>query len=94
MSARTDAPGPLQRRGPRPLLLHLTLAMLRSTVSRATSLSWKHAWPSSNEAIAAAIRDALAQGATRTRTATRQTPGGTQRSRAQSWRRPCARTRP
>ena len=54
---RTDAPGPLQRRGPRPLLLHLTLAMLRSTVSRAASLNWKHAWPNSNEAIAAAIRD-------------------------------------
>jgi poly(3-hydroxyalkanoate) synthetase len=54
---------PLQRRGPRPLLLHLTLAMLRSSVSRAASLNWKHAWPSSNEAIAAAVRDALAQGA-------------------------------
>jgi pimeloyl-ACP methyl ester carboxylesterase len=63
VSTRTDAPGPLQRRGPRPLLLHLTLAMLRSTVSRAASLSWKHGWPNSNEAIAAAIRDALAQGA-------------------------------
>ena len=61
MSARTDAPGPLQRRGPRPLLLHLTLAMLRSTVSRAASPHWKHGWPNSNEAIAAAIRDALAQ---------------------------------
>jgi polyhydroxyalkanoate synthase subunit PhaC len=47
---------------PRPLLLHLTLAMLRSTVSRAASLNWKHAWPNSNEAIVAAIRDALAQG--------------------------------
>jgi poly(3-hydroxyalkanoate) synthetase len=62
MSLRTDAPGPLQRRGPRPLLLHLTLAMLRSTVSRAASERWKHGWPNSNEAIAAAIRDALAQG--------------------------------
>jgi poly[(R)-3-hydroxyalkanoate] polymerase subunit PhaC len=61
MSMRSDAPGPLQRRGPRPLLLHLTLAMLRSTVSRAASQHWKHGWPNSNEAIAAAIRDALAQ---------------------------------
>jgi polyhydroxyalkanoate synthase subunit PhaC len=62
VSRRTDAPGPLRRRGPRPLLLHLTLAMMRSTVSRAASLNWKHGWPNSNEAIAAAIRNALAQG--------------------------------
>jgi len=62
VTLRTDAPGPLQRRGPRPLLLHLTLAMLRSSVSRAASLHWKHGWPSSNEAMLAAIRDALAQG--------------------------------
>ncbi len=32
-----DAPGPLLRRGPRPLLLHLTLAMLRSSASLAGS---------------------------------------------------------
>lgn len=62
MSGRSEAPGPLQRRGPRPLLLHLTLAMLRSTVSRAALQNWKHGWPSSNEAIAAAVRDLLAQG--------------------------------
>jgi polyhydroxyalkanoate synthase subunit PhaC len=62
VNARTDAPGPLQRRGPRPLLLHLTLAMLRSSVSRSTSLNWRHGWPPSNETIAAAIRDALMQG--------------------------------
>ncbi len=62
MSGRTDAPGPLQRRGPRPLLLHLTLAMLRSTVSRTASLNWKHGWPNLNEPIATAIRDALALG--------------------------------
>ena len=54
---------PLQRRGPRPLLLHLTLAMLRSSASRAASLNWKHAWPSSNAAIAAAVREALVAGA-------------------------------
>jgi polyhydroxyalkanoate synthase subunit PhaC len=47
MTARTDAPGPLMRRGPRPLLLHLTLATLRSTVSRATSPLWNKGWPNS-----------------------------------------------
>src|SRR5580698_3638804 len=64
MSQRTDAPMPLRRRGPRPLLLHLTLAMLRSTVSRATSPSSNPASPSLNTAfaeaaaaIAAALRD-------------------------------------
>lgn len=62
MSERAEAPGPLQRRGPRPLLLHLTLAMLRSTVSRAASQNWKHGWPNSNEAITTAVRDALEQG--------------------------------
>ncbi len=71
MSPRPDAPAPLRRRGPRPLLLHLTLAMLRSTVSRAMSVSSNPASPSSNPAsptssmafaeaaaaIAAALRD-------------------------------------
>jgi polyhydroxyalkanoate synthase len=51
MTARTDAPGPLMRRGPRPLLLHLTLAMLRSTVSRATSPLWNADWPNSSVAV-------------------------------------------
>jgi poly[(R)-3-hydroxyalkanoate] polymerase subunit PhaC len=73
MSIRIDAPAPLQRRGPRPLLLHLTLAMMRSTVSRAASLNWRHAWPKSNEAIAAALRDALGQGADGAFEATSQT---------------------
>jgi polyhydroxyalkanoate synthase subunit PhaC len=73
VSARTDAPGPLLRRGPRPLLLHLTLAMLRSSVSRSTSLNWRHDWPRSNEAIAAAIRDALMQGIAAQRTAGHRT---------------------
>jgi poly(3-hydroxyalkanoate) synthetase len=36
------------RRGPRPLLLHLTLAMLRSSVSRATSPLWNANWPNSS----------------------------------------------
>jgi len=47
------------RRGPRPLLLHLTLAMLKSSVSLATSLSSNPAWPSSS---AEAVRAALASG--------------------------------
>ena len=54
MNTRTDTPAPLRRRGPRPLLLHLTLAMLRSTVSRATSLSSNPASPNSSAAFAAA----------------------------------------
>ena len=54
MNIRTDTPAPLRRRGPRPLLLHLTLAMLRSTVSRATSLSSSPASPNSSTAFAAA----------------------------------------
>lgn len=54
---------PLQRRGPRPLLLHLTLAMLRSSASRAASLNWKQNWPSSSATVAAALREALESGA-------------------------------
>jgi polyhydroxyalkanoate synthase len=64
MSQRMDAPAPLRRRGPRPLLLHLTLAMLRSTVSRGTSPTSNPGSPRSNTAfaeaaaaIAAALRD-------------------------------------
>ncbi len=65
MSGRTDAPAPLLRRGPRPLLLHLTLAMLKSTGSVTGSPHWNHAWPNSSaaEAIRAAIRTALATAA-------------------------------
>lgn len=37
MSERTDAPRPMQRRGPRPLLLHLALASLRSSGCAASS---------------------------------------------------------
>ncbi|MDE2007292.1 MAG: alpha/beta fold hydrolase, partial [Rhodospirillales bacterium] len=40
LNERSDLPGPLRRRGPRPLLLHLTLAMLRSSASIATSGIW------------------------------------------------------
>ena len=46
------APGPLLRRGPRPLLLHLTLAMLRSSVSVATSPSSSGGWPNWSAAAA------------------------------------------
>lgn len=46
MSApRPEAPAPLSRRGPRPLLLHLSLAWLRSSSSTAASLNWSNAWP-------------------------------------------------
>jgi pimeloyl-ACP methyl ester carboxylesterase len=41
-------PGPLSRRGPRPLLLHLTLAMLRSSASLAASLNWNAGSPTSS----------------------------------------------
>jgi poly(3-hydroxyalkanoate) synthetase len=50
------------RRGPRPLLLHLTLAMLRSTASRVTSPLWSSGWQTSSAAailrsIQQAVRD-------------------------------------
>src|ERR1700749_4532733 len=60
MTDRTDRPGPLMRRGPRPLLLHLTLAMLRSNVSRATSPFWSGDWQSSSAAaILQSIQNAV-----------------------------------
>lgn len=62
MTDQTDRPGPLMRRGPRPLLLHLTLAMLRSTVSRVTSPLWSADWPSSSAAILRSIQDAVRDG--------------------------------
>ncbi len=46
------APGPLLRRGPRPLLLHLTLAMLRSTASVAASPNSSGGWPNWSAAAA------------------------------------------
>ena len=49
-----SAPGPLNRRGPRPLLLHLTLAMLKSSASIAASPNSSGA--SSNWSEAAAER--------------------------------------
>lgn len=62
MTERRDAPGPNQRRGPRPLLLHLTLAMLRSTVSHGMSPHWRHALPDWSAAIAAGLQASLASG--------------------------------
>ncbi len=44
-TARPEAPAPLSRRGPRPLLLHLSLAWLKSSSSTAASLNWSSAWP-------------------------------------------------
>lgn len=57
--AHPGLPGPLMRRGPRPLLLHLTLALLRSTTSIGASPSWNSVWP----AMSAALREAAARGA-------------------------------
>jgi polyhydroxyalkanoate synthase len=51
------APGPLTRRGPRPLLLHLTLAMLKSSGSIAASTNWNAGLANSPQA--AALRAAL-----------------------------------
>ncbi len=56
-AAGMSTPGPLNRRGPRPLLLHLTLAMLRSSASIAASTTWNAS--SANSEAAAAIRAAL-----------------------------------
>jgi polyhydroxyalkanoate synthase subunit PhaC len=50
------------RRGPRPLLLHLTLAMLRSNVSRATSPLWSADWQTSSAAILQSIQSAVQDG--------------------------------
>jgi polyhydroxyalkanoate synthase subunit PhaC len=41
---RPEAPAPLSRRGPRPLLLHLSLAWLKSSSSTAGLLNWNNAW--------------------------------------------------
>ncbi|HUZ64017.1 MAG TPA: alpha/beta fold hydrolase [Acetobacteraceae bacterium] len=59
MTARAEAPAPLRRRGPRPLLFHLMLAMLRSVASNGASPSSNAASPASNEALAA-LRDRIA----------------------------------
>ncbi len=63
MTERTDAPGPLKRRGPRPLLLHLTLAMLRSSGCRSEWLNSSGELPSWNLAPGAECVAALLRGA-------------------------------
>ncbi len=45
MSLRPETPKPYSRRGPRPLLLHLSLAWMRSQASVAGSPSWNSVWP-------------------------------------------------
>ncbi len=46
MTERPEAPAPLRRRGPRPLLLHLTLGMPRSGASPGASPNSSSDWPS------------------------------------------------
>ncbi len=48
MNAPMPGPGPLHRLGPRPLMLHLTLAMLRSSASIAASPGSRSGWPRSS----------------------------------------------
>jgi polyhydroxyalkanoate synthase subunit PhaC len=48
MSDRSDAPGPLRRRGPRPLLLHLMLATMKSASSVPGWPNWNSASPLSS----------------------------------------------
>jgi poly(3-hydroxyalkanoate) synthetase len=55
----TPQPRPIHRRGPRPLLLHLTLAMLRSSVSVAASATSSSGLPSWNPDWAAEARALL-----------------------------------
>ena len=55
---RADAPGPMLRRGPRPLLLHLTLATLKLHALAGKSPNSKHDWQSWS-GIEAAIHGAL-----------------------------------
>jgi polyhydroxyalkanoate synthase subunit PhaC len=45
MTSRPEAPAPLSRRGPRPLLLHLGLAWAKSNSLAAGSLNWSSVWP-------------------------------------------------
>ena len=53
----TDVPpGPLLRRGPRPLLLHLMLAMLKSSSSVSGSQTLSGAWPGLSNAAAEQAR--------------------------------------
>lgn len=56
---RLDAPGPMLRRGPRPLMLHLTLAMLKSSVLDGESPTSKPNSPRPTD-VEAIVRAALA----------------------------------
>ena len=60
---RPDAPAPLRRRGPRPLLLHLTLAMLKSNASAAGSPNWSGDWAAWSAALGQIARRAAAAAA-------------------------------
>jgi len=65
VTERADAPGPLLRRGPRPLLLHLMLGMLRSSGLPAgwpsSSGDWTslNAWGELAAALAARLQNAV-----------------------------------
>ena len=67
-------PGPLLRRGPRPLLLHLTLAMLKSSVSVASLAHLNSGLPGWNAAAMAQAAAALGL-----------TPGATDASLPEVW---------
>jgi poly(3-hydroxyalkanoate) synthetase len=58
MSQRADAPGPLRRRGPRPLWLHLTLATQPSSAWQHVLKSWSGGSPDVTAGIAAPAPDA------------------------------------
>ena len=60
---RPSRPQPMLRRGPRPLLLHLSLGMMRSAVLSSAWPSWSAAWPSRTgaEASLATIAAHVAQ---------------------------------
>jgi poly[(R)-3-hydroxyalkanoate] polymerase subunit PhaC len=77
-NGRPDAPGPLRRRGPRPLLMHLLLAMLRSSGSIAVSPGLKSAWPPSSVHFA--------QAAARLQAALAAVPGQTGAASEQAFR--------
>jgi poly(3-hydroxyalkanoate) synthetase len=57
-----QAPGPMLRRGPRPLLLHLTLAMLRSAASLAGSPNSNTGSPDLSAEMLEAIKASLENG--------------------------------
>ena len=61
MTERLDAPGPMLRRGPRPLLLHLSLAAMKSRASAGGSPSSKpesQTWNAIEATIHAALQNA------------------------------------